>query len=606
MALREDILNPISEDSPGGKSLRYAPVYDKIKEARREDDDAAQGEWQHERKVSDPSLVIKLASEAIASSSKDLQLAAWLTEALLKRDGYQGLSDGLLLIRNLVETFWDTLWPEMDDGDVEMRAAPIDWVGGYLAIPIKKVPLTKSGFDYLKYVEAKAVGREPVYEDSESKKEAYAEAVSEGKLTLDEFDKAVNGTPKEFYERTLHAIDSSLQNMEESQPLFEEKFGEYAPSYGRLRESLEEVRRVVNTIFNAKEDVDRPAEPSAHIDSFAGVSEPVEPSPVPPPTRRVTSIEPADLDDASLRIAAAARFWRQQDTYSPAPYLMLRGMRWGELRAAGETPDSTLFDAPSTETRTSLKRLLSEGSYAEVIEIGEAAMAQPCGRAWLDLQRYVVTACEYLGYSAIAIAIKSELKALTGDFPNLKTATLLDDTPCANADTLRWLEEFTAVPQVEDHSPVQEQPVWTAPSQPVALPQPDSASEETGPDPYDLAQQAAVAGRLDDAMDILATEIERQTSGRGRFERKLQLAQVCLASGQNEIARALLSELVEIIDEHRLERWESSELVAHALSLLYSCSDMDPDAKAKLYERICRISPTQALRHSSHAVAHYR
>ena len=46
MPLRDDILNPIPGDNPSGENLRYAPVYDKIKEARRQDDDAPQGQWQ--------------------------------------------------------------------------------------------------------------------------------------------------------------------------------------------------------------------------------------------------------------------------------------------------------------------------------------------------------------------------------------------------------------------------------------------------------------------------------------------------------------------------------------------------------------------------------
>ena len=82
MPLRDDILQPISEANPGGENLRYAPVFDKIKEARRQDDDAPQGDWQIELKVADYPLVVKLASEAIATKSKDLQIAAWLTEAL--------------------------------------------------------------------------------------------------------------------------------------------------------------------------------------------------------------------------------------------------------------------------------------------------------------------------------------------------------------------------------------------------------------------------------------------------------------------------------------------------------------------------------------------
>ncbi len=87
MPLRNDLLNPISADKPAGENLRYAPVYDKIKEARREDDDAPQGDWKRERKVADWPLAIKLISEALATKTKDLQLAAWLAEAMLNREG---------------------------------------------------------------------------------------------------------------------------------------------------------------------------------------------------------------------------------------------------------------------------------------------------------------------------------------------------------------------------------------------------------------------------------------------------------------------------------------------------------------------------------------
>ena len=57
MPLRDNLLNPISGENPCGENLRYAVVYDKIKEARREDDDAPQGDWQRERKTADHALV---------------------------------------------------------------------------------------------------------------------------------------------------------------------------------------------------------------------------------------------------------------------------------------------------------------------------------------------------------------------------------------------------------------------------------------------------------------------------------------------------------------------------------------------------------------------
>jgi type VI secretion system protein ImpA len=40
MPLRDDLLNPIPGENLNGENLRQAPVFDRIKEARREDDDA--------------------------------------------------------------------------------------------------------------------------------------------------------------------------------------------------------------------------------------------------------------------------------------------------------------------------------------------------------------------------------------------------------------------------------------------------------------------------------------------------------------------------------------------------------------------------------------
>jgi type VI secretion system protein ImpA len=611
MPVREDILTPIPGDNPGGRNLRYAPVYDKIKEARRQDDDAVQGEWQRERKVADYLQVIKLANEAIATESKDLQLAAWLTEALLAREGYAGLRGGLTLIKDLVEQFWDHLYPELDEGDAEMRAAPVDWVGGYLTISCKRVALNKAGHDFLKYLEAKAVGYEPQYEDGEARKEAWQAAISENKLPLEEFDKSVNASSKEFYAALLDNLDGSLQIIEESQAPFEEKFGEFAPSYGKLRESLEEVRRLVNQFLQKKIDAEGPApEP-----------EPVEPDPEAPPdeepqqdetprpkktARRFAGGEPADKDDAAARVAAVAAYLRREDPYSPAPYLMLRGLRWGELRTSGSgILDLNLFEPPPTETRQSLKRMLNDGQYAEALELAESAMAEPCGRAWLDLQRYVVTALEYQSYTAIAEAIKSELKALVRDFPDLSKSMMLDDTPVANPETVEWIKSFAAEPEAFAPPPVAyEAPMMDEPAEPVS-----AAGEPAPPDSFQLATEAARSGRSEDAIEILADEIGRQTSGRGRFQRKLQLAQICLSVGQDSIAHSLLEELASAIDRHQLEDWESADVVAHALSLLYSCiqrAEIDPAQKAKLYARICRLDPVQALKHSAHAFAHSR
>src|SRR5882762_2697482 len=179
MPLRDDLLNPIAGDNPSGASLRYAPVYDKIKEARREEDDAPQGEWAHERKVADWKQVIKLAGESLATKSKDLQLAIWLTEAMLRVEGFAGLLSGLRLLQGLVENFWDTLYPEIEDGEMDMRAATLDWVGSRLDQALRSVALTRQGYDWFLFKQSRQVGYETDAADNEVKQAARAQAIAD-------------------------------------------------------------------------------------------------------------------------------------------------------------------------------------------------------------------------------------------------------------------------------------------------------------------------------------------------------------------------------------------------------------------------------------------
>jgi type VI secretion system protein ImpA len=143
MPFPEDLLNPIDGPNPSGVNLRYDPVYDKIKEARREEDHPPPGMAERDRKVADNSLVIKLTKEVLANKTKDLQLAVWLTEALLKQTGYGGLRDGLALCYGLTDKFWETVYPELEDSDAQARGAPLGFLGTRLEIPLKMVPVVE-------------------------------------------------------------------------------------------------------------------------------------------------------------------------------------------------------------------------------------------------------------------------------------------------------------------------------------------------------------------------------------------------------------------------------------------------------------------------------
>jgi type VI secretion system protein ImpA len=108
MPLRDDLLTPIPGGNPSGVNLYYSSVYDQLWEARRQDDSGPQVPWERQRKTADHRLVVELAAENLAVRSKDLQLAAWLTEALIWRRGFAGLREGLDLILGLLQNFWKT------------------------------------------------------------------------------------------------------------------------------------------------------------------------------------------------------------------------------------------------------------------------------------------------------------------------------------------------------------------------------------------------------------------------------------------------------------------------------------------------------------------
>jgi type VI secretion system protein ImpA len=221
-------------------------------------------------------------------------------------------------------------------------------------------------------------------------------------------------------------------------------------------------------------------------------------------------------------------------------------------------------------------------------------MTMPCSRAWLDLQRYAVKALEEYGYPAIAAAIRSELRALLADVPQLPQWTLADDTPTANPETQSWLKEIIAPPA----QPVDGFQAMTSMDEPKASAEAAAPGEVAPPDPFQIAVEAARSGDVQQAIEILSREITHERSGSARFQRKFQLAQICMSTGHEAIAFPILNEMANEIEQRKLEEWEPSEMVAKPLALLFRCMnqlDGDAEVKRKLYARICRLDPVQAL-----------
>jgi type VI secretion system protein ImpA len=58
---------------------------------------------------------------------------------------------------------------------------------------------------------------------------------------------------------------------------------------------------------------------------------------------------------------AAARKFRQENNKNPVSYLVLRALRWGEVRAGGAVLDERLLLPPTAEVRTRIRKFALDG-----------------------------------------------------------------------------------------------------------------------------------------------------------------------------------------------------------------------------------------------------
>ena len=334
----ESLLQPIPGDSPSGSDVRYTR-YDAIKEARRADEDLPQGDWKPkgDPKIANWAKVIEMATTILSTESKDLQIAVWLLEALVKQKGFAGLRDGLKLLRGLHAQFWETVYPLVEEGDLEFRAAPIEWLNEkekqpFFPVTVKMIPILHShdgsAFSFYHWEESRAVenlGRQ--------NPQALAEAVAEGKVTKEQVDKVEMATP---LTQLLPLLEEAKQCWEEIQALDQvilEKFGEQhpdRPSLENIKEAVENNMELLDEIVQRKGGVGM---------SVSGGTDPLESlehdevaaAPKVSTTQRPGGIEPVDRLDALRRLAAVAEFFRRTEPHSPVAYLVQRAARWGKM-----------------------------------------------------------------------------------------------------------------------------------------------------------------------------------------------------------------------------------------------------------------------------------
>jgi type VI secretion system protein ImpA len=328
----EALLAPISDDAPCGIDVRndFSPTssYFRLRDARAEaraserraeSDPGSEGDaveyWRNVR-----ALGVKILSE----QAKDLEVASWLTEALLRSHGLAGLAFGAGLINGLASRYWEHLYPMPDEDGIETRVAPVTGLNGEggdgtLSQPLYKLRLFNDGngepilyFQYQQSAELEGIS-------DAKRKEARIKA---GVMPFDKMESCARATPAGNLVALRRALREAQANWTEMAATLDGLAGSSAPPTRRISEVLDTIGAIINK-YAPPEAAAMAVEAEDLVEAAAeGAAGPAAPGAA---KRMVTR------EDALNQLTEIAAFFRRTEPQSPLAYTIEDAIRRGRL-----------------------------------------------------------------------------------------------------------------------------------------------------------------------------------------------------------------------------------------------------------------------------------
>jgi type VI secretion system protein ImpA len=318
-----NLLEPISAESPAGADVTFSPDVDAINIARQFDDPSLdQGEWVTDVKEADWDFVYDKCIKLLSSQSKDLRIAAWLVEAAAKTKQFEGMAAGFELLARLCDNYWDTMHPEIEDGDIEQRAGNIAWLLTRSVQLVKEIPLTEGRGSQYSWTDFEAARNRA----NNAAKTGEAVVEKEGQPSLAVLESVRRKSSKAFYEALIASGEHCQKMLVELETALDARLGTDGPSFRALKEMLQTVHstaqrygadvglKSASTLAaDESQDPDAPAGLTANSAgaSFAG---PVK-----------------NREQALTQLRNVAEFFRLTEPHSPVAYLADKAAGWGDL-----------------------------------------------------------------------------------------------------------------------------------------------------------------------------------------------------------------------------------------------------------------------------------
>ncbi len=334
-----ELLSPIPGEIPSGHDIRQnqsiSSPYNQIKDARATaraaernslfdgKSDMAMENWQK---------ILDLAPVILRDHAKDLEIAAWYTEALIRKQGFKGLNSGFTLIRHLIETFWDSLYPMPDEDGLETRVSPLtglngEGTDGVLIPPIRNSVITESHypgpFTIWQYKQALDIQKISDADLRDKKTEQIGFSIADIKS-------AVSKSSDQFFIDLHSDIHTSIAEYRKIGELLDNRCGTHeGPPTSNIINALEDAlatvkflgkSKIPDSISDASPSI--PAAQSGH-DSNQGTTASSE------ATQRLGPIR--SRDDAFRQLNNIADFFRKTEPHSPICYSIERAIKWGNM-----------------------------------------------------------------------------------------------------------------------------------------------------------------------------------------------------------------------------------------------------------------------------------
>ena len=374
-------LAPLPADAPKAADFRYDPQFEAVANeiAKLERVGPAGIRWAD---------VARDAQAILAAKSKDLTVASWLAVALAETEALSGLATGLAILRNLIESQWDTLFPQRP----RARAGAIEWLTGRAghAVPAQ-LPDAAAGPSALA---------------------AFEEIDALDRLLADKL-----ADPP-----ALGELLRPLRGLAEEHRRAEAQRTEQAEATGAAAAASTQVSAAV---------------PSA----AAAIATPAVSLAMPPIAGADTEALFGSLREA---VRTAALGVLAADLGEPRAYQMLRAITWVQIT---ELPPArggrTELMSPPETRRTEFEALAKAGNGPDLV-LALETFCSGSGLFWLDGQRLSAITLAGMGgiFAACSQMVVQGVQAMLRRLPGLEALGFSDGTPFADGTTRGWIENI--------------------------------------------------------------------------------------------------------------------------------------------------------------------